>query len=64
MLRKLLSPSLVNQLLREFGAIFRVQRIAPYAFLWSIILGSGAGATRGTAALRRVSKRVTGPRIE
>jgi len=63
-LRKLLSPPVVNEMARKSGAFVRVRRITPYAFAWSLILGFGAGPSRGIAGIRRVFKRVSGQDVE
>jgi len=63
-LRKLLPEDVVQQAARASGAFQRVRKVDPFAFTWTLLLGSMSGRVRQLAELRRTFERVAGVTIE
>jgi len=62
-LEALIRPRRLNQLGRQSGFIRRQRKIKLVPFIWSLILGFGAGQRRTIASLRRLYEAETGQRI-
>lgn len=58
--RELISPKRVSMLARATGFMQRKGKIRPFVFVWSLVMGFGAGSTRTVSALRRSFERVSG----
>jgi putative transposase len=63
-LRKLLPEQVVGQAAIASGAFQRVRKIDPFAFTWTLLLGSTSGRVRQLSELRRTFERVAGVTIE
>jgi putative transposase len=63
-LRKLLSEEVVHEAARASGAFQRVRKIDPFAFTWTLLLGSLSGRVRRLSELRRTFERVARVTIE
>ncbi len=63
-LRKLLPEQVVLDAAATSGAFQRVRKIDPFAFIWTLLLGSTSGRVRQLAELRRAFERVAGVTVE
>lgn len=63
-LRKLLSRETITEAARQSGAFQRIRKVDPFAFVWTLILGSLTGRVRRISELRRVFERVARITIE
>ena len=63
-LRKLLPEQVVLDAAATSGAFQRVRKIDPFAFIWTLLLGSTSGRVRQLAELRRTFERVARVTIE
>ena len=61
---KMFSPSLLERLARDNGAVIRRRKVAPSALFWTVVLGFGLGRERTIAGLRRSYQKATGQTIE
>lgn len=51
--REALSPKRIWAMSREAGFVQRASKINPFVFVWSLVLGFGAGSARTVSSLRR-----------
>jgi hypothetical protein len=51
--RELVSPKRAWTLAREVGFVRRAGKINPFVFVWSLVLGFGAGSEKTVSSLRR-----------
>src|SRR5271170_6243920 len=59
-LKRFLPDDLVQRVATETGWIQRVKKIAPQAFVWTLVLGFAGHTERTIATLRREFERATG----
>jgi len=58
--REQLTPHRAWRLARETGFVERAGKINPFVFVWSLVLGFGAGSARTVSSLRRGFERAAG----
>ena len=61
--REVLSPKRVWTTARAAGFVQRVGKINPFVFVWSLVLGFGAGSERTVSSLRRGFQRASGRKL-